>query len=223
MQREPFLAELSARLGRPRPRSAPERAYSHAAPPEVSDPPLAELRRRFRSELELVGGEVVLAGSHQEARAVLAAELRRAEVIVTWARSELSRLSGLDSSDVWRELGERCHEPSAADFRSTLLCAEVGVTAADFAIAETGTLLLSAEPKRPRAVSLVPRLHIALLRESQLVLCRSATWAHYRPGMPSALLYITGPSRTSDIENDLSIGVHGPARVLVIVLPEVAA
>jgi L-lactate dehydrogenase complex protein LldG len=220
MQREPFLAELSARLGRPRPRVAPERVYSGAAPPEGSRLPLTELRQRFRSELELVGGEVLLADSHEEARAMLLAELRRAAVIVTWARSELTQLSGLDLSDVWRELGERCHEPSAAGFRATLLRAEVGVTAADFAIAETGTLVLSAEPKRPRAVSLAPRLHIALLRESQLVTRRSETWARYRPGMPSALLYITGPSRTSDIENDLSIGVHGPARVLVIVLPE---
>lgn len=221
MQREPFLAELSARLGRPRPRVAPVRAYQGAEPP-VADLPVTERCQRFRHELTLVGGEVVLARSREEAVAALAAELRRAEEVVTWARSEISQTSGLDLTDVWRELGERCREPSAADFREMLLRANVGVTGVDYAIAETGTLVLAASAGRPRAVSLAPRLHIALLRESQLVPRRSATWAHFQAEMPSALLYITGPSRTSDIENDLAIGVHGPARVLVIVVPEVA-
>jgi L-lactate dehydrogenase complex protein LldG len=221
MQREPFLAELSQRLGRPRPSMAPMRAYQ-SAEPCLAQLPAAELEQRFVRELELVGGEVVLARSHDEARGALLAELRRAEVAVTWARSELSRASGLDLTDVWRELGERCHEPASADFRATVLRADVGVTGADHALAETGTLVISARPGRPRAVSLAPRLHIALVRQSQLVARRSAVWAGYQPEMPSALLFVTGPSRTSDIENDLSIGVHGPARVLVIVVPEVA-
>lgn len=222
MQRAPFLAELSQRLGRPRPQVAPARDYQ-GAEPSVADLPAAELGQRFGQELVLVGGEVVLARSQDEARAALAAELRCAQVVVTWARSQLSRAAGLDLSDVWRELGERCYEPDAEHFRATLLRADVGVTGVDYAIAETGTLVLSAEVARPRAVSLAPRLHIALLRQSQLVPRRTAVWAQYQAKMPSALLFITGPSRTSDIENDLSIGVHGPARVLAIVVPEVAA
>lgn len=222
MQREPFLAELSARLGRPRPLSTPVRAFQGAEPP-VTPLPAAELCQRFRQELLLLGGEVVLARSRGEARAALLAELRRAELVVTWSRSELALASGLDLTAVWRELGERCHEPGESDFRDTLLRADVGVTGVDCAIADTGTLLLAASAGRPRAVSLAPRLHIALVRESQLLPHRSATWSNFRPEMPSALLFITGPSRTSDIENDLAIGVHGPARVLVIVVPEEAA
>jgi L-lactate dehydrogenase complex protein LldG len=221
MQRASFLAELSQRLGRPRPEIAPPRAYQGAEPPVV-DVPAAELRQRFAQELELVGGEVVLARSHDEARAALLAELRQAEVVVTWAQRELSRSSGLDLTDVWRELGARCHEPAAADFRANLLRAQVGVTGVDYAIAETGTLVLAATAGRPRAVSLAPRLHLALVQESQLLPRRSAIWSHFQAEMPSALLFISGPSRTSDIENDLSIGVHGPARVRVIVVPEVA-
>lgn len=221
MQREPFLAELSARLGRPRPQVAPVRSYQ-SAEPLVAELPAAELRQRFRHELTLVGGEVVLARSRDEAVAALAAELRSAEMVVTWARSELEQASGLDLADVWRELGERCHEPSAADFRGKLLRANVGVTGVDYAIAETGTLVLAASAGRPRAVSLAPRVHVALVHERQLVPERSATWSRFQAEMPSALLYITGPSRTSDIENDLAIGVHGPACVRVIVVPEVA-
>jgi L-lactate dehydrogenase complex protein LldG len=219
MQREPFLAELSARLGRPRPLGTPLRVDERARP-QASAVPAAELRERFRHELTQLGGEVVLARSRQEAMSALAAELLRAERVVTWTRSELSERSGLELSDLWRSLGERVCEPSASDFREALVTADVGVTGVDYAIAETGTLVLSASAGRPRGVSLAPRLHVALVAERQLVGSRRVTWPNSSPEMPSALLYITGPSRTSDIENDLSIGVHGPARVLAIVVPE---
>jgi len=219
MERESFLAELGARLGRPRPRVAPVRAYANSALP-FADSASGELPARFVHELTQVSGEVVLARSHEEVRSALAAELRAGERIVTWARSELG---SFELGDVWRDLGTRCREPSAADFRETLLRAEVGVTAVDYALAETGTLVLAAGPGRPRGVSLLPRLHVALVRQSQLVPRMGFTWARYRQAMPSAVHFITGPSRTSDIENDLSIGVHGPARVLVILLLEASA
>lgn len=221
MQREPFLAELSARLGRSRPLAPPLRSSETAAPlgPDIAP---GERCERFRQELTQVGGEVVLARSHEEARAALAAELAGATRIVSWARSELVERSGLELAELWRKLGDRAREPSAGDFREALLAADVGVTGVDFAIAETGTLVLSASPERPRGVSLAPRVHIALIRERQLLAWRREIWQHFQPKMPSALLFITGPSRTSDIENDLSIGVHGPARVLAIVVPEVA-
>lgn len=221
MQREPFLAELSARLGRPRPQAAPLRVDERAEP-QVPDIPAAELRERFRHELTQLGGEVVLARSREEARSALLAELRRAERVVAWTQSELSERSGLELSDLWRSLGDRLREPSASDFRAALVTADVGVTGVDYAIAETGTLVLSASAGRPRGVSLAPRLHIALVAERQLVGRRRATWPKSSTEMPSALLFITGPSRTSDIENDLSIGVHGPARVLAILVPETA-
>jgi L-lactate dehydrogenase complex protein LldG len=219
MERESFLAELGARLGRPRPRAAPVRAYASATPP-VANLASSELPTRFAHELTQVSGEVVLARSQQEVRSALLAELRDAARVVTWARSELT---GFELGDVWRELGARCREPSAADFRETLLHADVGVTGADYALAETGTLVLAAGPGRPRGVSLLPRLHVALVRQSQLVPRMGFVWARYRQQAPSAIHFISGPSRTSDIENDLSIGVHGPARVLVILLLEPSA
>lgn len=222
MQREPFLADIAASLGRPRLRVAPVRSQQGRAAPS-GQAPTAELALRFRQELEQVAGEVVLARSGQEACAVLAAELDRAERIVSWARSELTRACGLDLAALWQELGQRCCEPIVPDFRAAALRADVGVTGVDFAIAETGSLVLSAGVGRPRAVSLLPRLHVALVRERQLVARMGATLSRYLQGTPSAVHYITGPSRTSDIENDLSIGVHGPARVLAIVVPEVDA
>lgn len=233
MEREPFLAELSARLGRPRPRVAPAREFQGEDPlanafarrardaESVPSPPNS-LAQRFASELRQVGGEVVLARSLDELRAALAAELQTAESVVSWARAELA---GFDLASVWRDFEPRCYEPGSADFRRVLLLADVGITGVDCAVAETGSLVLSAGPGRPRGVSLLPRLHVALLRESQLVPRLGLAFPHHQheQRLPSAVHFITGPSRTSDIENDLSIGVHGPARVLALVLLEPSA
>lgn len=222
MQRESLLAELAARLGRPRLRVAPAREYL-SPPPRVEPLPASELPGRFARELEAVGGEVVLARSVQEALASLAAELSQARSIVSWERAELERLSGLELSEPWRDLGSRLREPAAKDFDQALLAADLGVTGADCAIADTGTLLLSCGVGRPRGVSLAPRTHLALLRQGQLVARLAAALARLPRALPSAVHLVTGPSRTSDIENDLSIGVHGPARVRVIVVPEEVA
>jgi L-lactate dehydrogenase complex protein LldG len=221
MEREPFLAELSARLGRPRPRSTPTRDFQGQEPvvTAAATGEAAELAQRFAHELSQVGGEVVLARSVEAAHAALASELRKAERVVSWARSELA---GFDLAHVWRDFEPRCHEPASADFDRVLLMADVGITGVDCAIAETGSLVLSAGPGRPRGVSLLPRLHIALVRESQLVPHPGLAWPSQRQ-LPTAVQFITGPSRTSDIENDLSIGVHGPARVLAIVVAEASA
>jgi L-lactate dehydrogenase complex protein LldG len=219
VQRERFLAEIAARLGRPRLRLTPAREY-HSPAPRLAALPTSELAERFARELEAVKGEVVLARSTREALASLASELGRARSIVAWERAELERLSGLELSGVWRELGQRCREPTAQDFDQAVLAADVGLTAVDAAIAETGTIMLSCGAGRPRAVSLSPRTHLALLRTRQLVARLGDAVAGLRQAPPSAVHFVTGPSRTSDIENDLSIGVHGPARVLVIVVPE---
>lgn len=219
MQREPFLAEIAARLGRPRLRVAPAREY-RTSPPRSAELPETELAECFARELVAVKGEVVLARSPHEALTSLARELDGARSIVAWQRAELERLSGLDLSGPWQTLGQRWREPTAVDFDQAVLAADLGLTAVDAAIAETGTILLSCGVGRPRAVSLAPRTHVALVRQQQLVARLSEALSGLRQSPSAALHFVTGPSRTSDIENDLSIGVHGPARVVVIVLLE---
>lgn len=214
MDRAPFLAEIAARLGRPRSRVAPARAYVSAAP-GAADIPTNELAAKFSRELTALHGEVALVGSAEEAEARLASELGEKRV-VAWSQAELRRASGLDLMS-W---AARWKGPDAPDFRAAALEADVGVTGVDAAIADTGTLVLSAGVGRPRSVSLLPRLHIALVKESQLVARMGAALGQYAGRPPSAVHFISGPSRTSDIENDLSIGVHGPARVLAIVIRE---
>jgi len=95
---------------------------------------------------------------------------------------------------------------------------------ADFAVANTGTLALATTAQRARSVSLLPTVHIALVRESQFVdrmgeaLEGIARQTGPPPATPSSVHFISGPSRSADIENDLSIGVHGPAALYVIAL-----
>ena len=81
--------------------------------------------------------------------------------------------------------------------------------------------MIAASRARPRGVSLLPSLHVALVRESRIVFRLGEALAHFAAlgpfAQPSAVHFITGPSRTSDIENDLTIGVHGPAAVVALV------
>ena len=103
----------------------------------------------------------------------------------------------------------------------------VGVSAADYAIAETGTIVLSSDEPSALLVSLLPPVHIAVLRSSQIaasldeIISKLSTDRISRgdPGGPSrSITLITGPSRTSDVELVLSIGVHGPKELHVIIL-----
>lgn len=103
----------------------------------------------------------------------------------------------------------------------------VGMTAADYAIAETGTIVLSSDEPNALLVSLLPPVHIALLRSWQIaasldeVISKLGEERISRgdPAGPSrSITMITGPSRTSDVELVLSIGVHGPKELHVIIL-----
>lgn len=100
--------------------------------------------------------------------------------------------------------------------------AVVGLTGVDLAAVETGTLILKTAPGRGRLVSLLPPVHLALLRPAQLLPSVAECFRQLAAEgtLPSSVVLITGPSRSADIENDLSIGVHGPASVHVVLLPE---
>ncbi|GIU91560.1 MAG: hypothetical protein KatS3mg011_0466 [Acidimicrobiia bacterium] len=96
----------------------------------------------------------------------------------------------------------------------------LGVTGADAGLAESGTVVLIAGPGRPRHPSLLPEVHVALLRVD--LLHRSLThWMLEHPqalSEGSGLIMITGPSRTADIEQQLNLGVHGPREVHVVLV-----
>ncbi len=104
--------------------------------------------------------------------------------------------------------------------------AEVGITSVVAAFADTGSLWIAGGPGRRRAASLLPPVHIALVRQAQVYPSLSA-WiqaARERGELArwleqsSALIAITGPSRTADIEQTLTLGVHGPRELYALLV-----
>lgn len=97
----------------------------------------------------------------------------------------------------------------------------VGITGAFCAIAETGTLVLLSGPGSPGSVSLVPETHVAILPVSHIVDCMEEAWARVRAergAVPRAMNLVSGPSRTADIEQTVTLGAHGPYRVHIVLV-----
>jgi L-lactate dehydrogenase complex protein LldG len=99
----------------------------------------------------------------------------------------------------------------------------VGITGCFCAVAETGTLMMCSSPDAPAAVSLLPETHIAVVHASRILPYMEDAWNLARKELgtlPRAVNFISGPSRTGDIEQTIVLGAHGPYRVhLVIVGP----
>ena len=96
----------------------------------------------------------------------------------------------------------------------------VGITGAFCGIAETGTLMMLSGPDTPAAVSLLPETHIAVLSRARIVRSMDDAWSLLRLGraVPRAINFISGPSRTADIEQTVTLGAHGPYRVHIILV-----
>lgn len=125
-------------------------------------------------------------------QAGLTAALSKADIRGTaWADSTLDAVYDVDAglTDVWR------------------------------AVAETGSIVVKASPAHGRAVSLVPPIHFAVMRRSQIIPDLLDLMADaQREGVGSGIVIITGPSKTADIEMNLVIGVHGPGEVVLFLI-----
>ena len=129
---------------------------------------------------------------------------------------ETPYLRQLGVTEILNSLGVELVPPNA-DKHDMALC-DLGVTEADYLLPETGTLVLKSSAQRPRAVSLLPRVHLAIVRPTMLrpdlhQVFAEAKTDHY-------LLFITGPSRTADIELTVTLGVHGPKNLYVWLVEE---
>ncbi len=101
----------------------------------------------------------------------------------------------------------------------------VGVTSADFCVADTATLVLRTQPGQPRSVSLLPSIHIAVITVDQIVADFGELYACLRWGnggasmdLTTCMTFISGPSKTADIEATLVHGAHGPKSVWLYIL-----
>jgi len=98
--------------------------------------------------------------------------------------------------------------------------AKAGISQMDWALANTGTLVQTADESDKRLVSTLPPLHIALISAAQMVPDLPTLLTKIDPRKSAYLAFITGPSRTADIERVLTIGVHGPERLIIILVEE---
>ena len=105
-------------------------------------------------------------------------------------------------------------------FAGALSNVQIGITQADYALADTGTLVVFSEVGEGRSLSLLVPVHVAILEEPR-ILASLDELMEREPNFPersSAMVFITGPSRTADIERTLTVGVHGPGELHVLIV-----
>ena len=163
------------------------------------------------ARVEALAGKTYHAATPEDARAFVAAAIAGKTALASnapfLAECGIANLPGVRTGIVDREeLRECC---------STM---DIGITSADYALADTGTLVMLSSPQEARLISLLPPAHIAVVPSERIlsgldelfsILPRAAE-------QTSSMVLITGPSRTADIEQILVRGVHGPGEITVV-------
>ena len=166
----------------------------------------------FALSLEAVGAKCAVvegeAAAADRLREIIN-DIRAQEIVIT------------DSPVVHRLIDAATLGAIAEPSREELFGSDVGVTSAQWAIAETGTLVLEGNAERHRLVSLVPPVHVCVLNSSSILQSMGEILEKLDVGANPAVTFITGASRTSDIELTLAIGVHGPKELYVIVIKKI--
>ena len=218
-----FLESIRHRTqgGRYKPTQAPDVAWTPKEEPResayIEDPPA-----RFLEELEALGGHCERVDNLDGAREyVLAlAREREAKLLIRWDVEELEELgvdgplgeAGVDVA-VWRDL---------EDFREVAGKADIGLSTARWAIAETGSLVLEHGPGKGRTVTLLPPTHVAVLPVDRILRTVPEAIGKYAGGeaggLPANVSFHTGPSRSGDIEMSIFVGMHGPGDVHVVLV-----
>lgn len=210
MARETILHRVRTALGRSAGQDPPP------APPariRIADIPLEERIRCFRTALEALAGQVFVASSPADALSYIAALIEGKSAVASnaplLAEIGVTSLAGVHTGiDDGEKLRRLC---ASADF---------GITGADYALADTGSLVMFSSKEEARMVSLLPPVHVAVVPKERLLTGLDELFS-IEP-LPSArsssMVIITGPSRTADIEQMLVRGVHGPGQVHAIIV-----
>jgi L-lactate dehydrogenase complex protein LldG len=192
-----------------------------------ADALVAHMVESFTRELQALSGHVyVVADVENVTPTVLAIlEQHQAKRIMTWADASLGlpwllqalAQAGISFADSHIPTVAQERGPKMAELDGVL----VGLTGAQGGLADTGTLAVISGPGQARLASLLPPVHIALLSQNKLFPSLPAFLAAHPHAtqVGSNLVFITGPSRTADIELTLTMGVHGPKEIHVIIFP----
>jgi L-lactate dehydrogenase complex protein LldG len=217
-QNRPFLADAAA-------------AAPHEPPPFVHPTDTDDLAQQFAAELAKLQAHPHLCPDEETALEVIEEILERHQTsaVIAWDLEQVG-LAGLGALLAGR--GVRVHDAqlgTGAVERAARLQelepAPVCISGVDALIAESATVAVRSGTGRPRLASLLAPTYIAVARRSQLVRGLGEAIARLKPASgtetfadASALALITGPSRTADIELTLTLGVHGPREVHVIII-----
>jgi L-lactate utilization protein LutC len=218
--RTDFLESIRHRTlrGRYKPTKSPDSVWT----PGVDRPGREEIEvppARFIQELEALGGYGKRAGSLEEARdyVLKLAREREAELLVRW---DAEYLDELGADEPLREEGvEVALWRDMPDLREIAGRADIGLSTATWAIAETGSLVLEHGPGQGRMVTLLPPTYVAILPADRVLRTVPEAIRKYAGGtLPANVCFHTGPSRSGDIEMSLVVGMHGPGDVHVLLV-----
>ncbi|HZG55664.1 lactate utilization protein [Paenibacillus sp.] len=218
-----FIGNIAKRLGRPVVTERPKHPYQGApAFWNAFDLPLEERIALFSENWGKAGGHVVRLETMDDAKAWIvgkAAELG-AKRLLRQRQDELDALAleaALPEAEVvaW-------DEPPMEDRRAVAAGADIGLVVVDRAVAYTGSLMVTSSARKGRSVSLLPTALFAIVPVERLATRLGEALrpldATPRAQLPAGVHFISGPSRSADIENDLTIGVHGPGVVFAILV-----
>jgi L-lactate utilization protein LutC len=210
--REKILGKIRDAQARVRTEIQTEPIDNHLArhPRGPLPPPMDNLVERFKERAIKLSSDVLETNDRMEVPTLLARYLSERKLPmrdVCWPS-----LAGLP----WSIAGLEMQSRPAKDQDL------VGVTGAFCAIAETGTLMLLSGAETPATTSLLPETHVAIVDPRRIVATMEDAWDLMRKECkqpPRAVNFISGPSRTADIEQTVTLGAHGPYRVLLILAP----
>ena len=210
MARDYILHKVRTAIGR----SAGQRPSE--PPPVLLKVPELDMERRiamFSAALEELSGKAHLAGSADEARSRVASLIEGKSAVA-------SNAPFLRECGVTDLAGVATGFTDEGRLREACAAAEVGITSADYALADTGSLVLLSSAEEARLVSLLPPIHIAVAPRDRLLtgLDELFTVLPNPAKLTSSMVIITGSSRTADIEQILVKGVPGPGMVHVVLV-----
>lgn len=177
-----------------------------------SEAPSSKVLENFRASAEMLGVHFSLVKNNEAATK---------SVEETIERLGAKRVA-VSSSDFVATIIEPIASTQFLEKASTevLFDCDLGITSAQWAIAETGTLVLESDRENSRLTSLVPTVHLCILKASRIRQTLGEILDLTQPELSRTMTFITGASRTSDIELTLAIGVHGPKELHVVVIED---
>jgi L-lactate dehydrogenase complex protein LldG len=210
MSRDAILEKVRAALGR-----SPGQPTSPPPPVRIRIPevPIEERISQFCRALEALAGKPRVVDSADSAREEVTA-------LIEGRTSVASNSSFLRECGIHELPGVRTGIGDALELKQACAVADFGITSADYALADTGTLVMIASPEEARLISLLPPAHIAVVPRERLLsgLDELFTLVPRPADRSSSMVLITGPSRTADIEQILVRGVHGPGEIHVLLV-----